>query len=169
MRRPSAASHSSPPPRCSSMTAPTTSPRRRRVAGTASCTATTWRPARRCAPSGSPAERSAGAPDSCRHAAADRIERLHDLRLLGGRLHPRCGIFRLPLAGHYMKSEDAAEPLPATPPQGWAAREGREPRVIARLFSGWALFGERQFLRGYALLLPDPVVPTLTALGAQER
>src|SRR6201991_2731136 len=50
-----------------------------------------------------------------------------------------------------------------------AAREGREPRVIARLYSGWALFGERQFLRGYALLLPDPVVPTLNALGAQER
>ena len=50
-----------------------------------------------------------------------------------------------------------------------AAREGREPRVIARLYSGWALFGERQFLRGYALLLPDPVVPTLNALGSQER
>jgi diadenosine tetraphosphate (Ap4A) HIT family hydrolase len=50
-----------------------------------------------------------------------------------------------------------------------AAREGREPRVIARLFSGWALFGERQFLRGYAMLLPDPVVPTLNALGSQQR
>lgn len=50
-----------------------------------------------------------------------------------------------------------------------AAREGREPRVIARLYSGWALFGERQFLRGYSLLLPDPVVPTLNALGAQQR
>jgi diadenosine tetraphosphate (Ap4A) HIT family hydrolase len=50
-----------------------------------------------------------------------------------------------------------------------AAREGREPRVIARLYSGWALFGERQFLRGYTLLLPDPVVPTLNALGSQER
>src|SRR5215475_6263989 len=49
------------------------------------------------------------------------------------------------------------------------AREGREPRVIARLFSGWALFGERQFVRGYALLLPDPVVPTLNALGSQQR
>ena len=50
-----------------------------------------------------------------------------------------------------------------------AAREGRDPKVIARLFSGWAVFGERQFLRGYALLLPDPVVPTLNALGARER
>jgi diadenosine tetraphosphate (Ap4A) HIT family hydrolase len=50
-----------------------------------------------------------------------------------------------------------------------AAREGRNPRVITRLYSGWAVFGERQFLRGYALLLPDPVVPALNAQGAQER
>jgi diadenosine tetraphosphate (Ap4A) HIT family hydrolase len=50
-----------------------------------------------------------------------------------------------------------------------AAREGKEPRVAARLTSGWVLFGERQFVRGYVLLLPDPVVPTLNALGAQER
>ena len=50
-----------------------------------------------------------------------------------------------------------------------AAREGKEPRVAARLTSGWVLFGERQFVRGYVLLLPDPVVPSLNALGAQER
>jgi len=50
-----------------------------------------------------------------------------------------------------------------------AARAGEEPRVAARLFSGWVLFGERQFVRGYVLLLPDPVVPSLNALGAKER
>jgi len=50
-----------------------------------------------------------------------------------------------------------------------AAREGREPRVAARLFSGWVLFGERQFVRGYVMLLPDPVVPSLNALAAKER
>jgi diadenosine tetraphosphate (Ap4A) HIT family hydrolase len=50
-----------------------------------------------------------------------------------------------------------------------AAREGREPRVITRLYSGWVLFGQQQFVRGYALLLPDPVVPTINALGAKER
>ncbi|HEV7136246.1 MAG TPA: hypothetical protein VGN43_06400 [Steroidobacteraceae bacterium] len=50
-----------------------------------------------------------------------------------------------------------------------AAKAGSEPRVFARLFSGWAVFGERQFLRGYVLLLPDPVVPSLNALGAHER
>ncbi|HEX4389181.1 MAG TPA: hypothetical protein VH109_11200 [Steroidobacteraceae bacterium] len=68
-----------------------------------------------------------------------------------------------------MKNDSAAEPLTAIHHQVVAAREGREPRVIARLFTGWAVFGERQFVRGYALLLPDPVVPNLNALGARER
>jgi len=66
-------------------------------------------------------------------------------------------------------NEVAAEPLTSIHAQVIAAREGRDPRVIARLFSGWAVFGERQFVRGYALLLPDPVVPNLNALGARER
>jgi diadenosine tetraphosphate (Ap4A) HIT family hydrolase len=68
-----------------------------------------------------------------------------------------------------MKNEAAAEPLTAIHLRVSAAREGRDPSVIARLFSGWAVFGERQFVRGYALLLPDPVVPNLNALGARER
>ena len=68
-----------------------------------------------------------------------------------------------------MKNDAPAEALTAIHMQVQAAREGREPRVIARLFSGWALFGERQFVRGYALLLPDPVVANLNALGARER
>lgn len=50
-----------------------------------------------------------------------------------------------------------------------AARAGREPRVIARLPSGWALFGAAQFVRGYLLLLPDPVVPHLNALEGAAR
>jgi diadenosine tetraphosphate (Ap4A) HIT family hydrolase len=68
-----------------------------------------------------------------------------------------------------MKNDAEAASLTAIHAQVMAAREGREPRVIARLFSGWALFGERQFVRGYTLLLPDPVVPNLNALGARER
>jgi diadenosine tetraphosphate (Ap4A) HIT family hydrolase len=68
-----------------------------------------------------------------------------------------------------MKSDHPAESVTAIHNQVSAAREGRNPRVIARLFSGWAVFGERQFVRGYALLLPDPVVPNLNALGARER
>ncbi|MGO9804769.1 MAG: HIT family protein [Steroidobacteraceae bacterium] len=50
-----------------------------------------------------------------------------------------------------------------------AARDGRHARLIARLSSGWAVFGERQFVRGYALLLPDPVVADLNALGLKAR
>jgi diadenosine tetraphosphate (Ap4A) HIT family hydrolase len=68
-----------------------------------------------------------------------------------------------------MKNDSRNEPETVIHRQVMDAREGREPRVIARLFSGWALFGERQFVRGYVLLLPDPVVPTLNALGTQQR
>ncbi|HPF25149.1 MAG: HIT domain-containing protein [Steroidobacteraceae bacterium] len=50
-----------------------------------------------------------------------------------------------------------------------AARDGREPAVVARLSSGWALFGRQQFVRGYCLLLPDPVVPQLNDLSAEAR
>ncbi len=60
-------------------------------------------------------------------------------------------------------------PVTAIHRQVEAARAAREPRVIARLESGWALMGERQFLRGYALLLPDPVVPSLNALNGAGR
>ena len=45
-----------------------------------------------------------------------------------------------------------------------ACRAGSEPTVIARLASGWAVLGDPQVLRGYCLLLPDPVVPHLNAL-----
>src|SRR5687767_10169729 len=48
-------------------------------------------------------------------------------------------------------------------------RAGKEPALIARLPSGWAVLGQRQVLAGYSLLLPDPVVPHLNALGAAER
>lgn len=67
-----------------------------------------------------------------------------------------------------MKSEKG-ELQTAIHNQVMAARAGKEPRVVARLFCGWVVFGERQFVRGYVMLLPDPVVPTLNALGAQER
>ena len=50
-----------------------------------------------------------------------------------------------------------------------ALRAGDDPTLIAKLPSGWAVFGERQFLRGYALLLPDPVVPTLNDLPPPAR
>jgi diadenosine tetraphosphate (Ap4A) HIT family hydrolase len=61
------------------------------------------------------------------------------------------------------------EPETAIHRQVAAAREGSDIHVIARLFSGWAVFGPRQFVRGYTLLLPDPVVSSLNAFGTQER
>jgi diadenosine tetraphosphate (Ap4A) HIT family hydrolase len=48
-------------------------------------------------------------------------------------------------------------------------RAGDDPTLIARLLSGWAVLGEQQFLRGYALLLPDPVVGTLNELAPLAR
>lgn len=68
-----------------------------------------------------------------------------------------------------MKPKSAAQPLTRIHQQVIEARAGRNPRVIARLYSGWAVFGERQFVRGYSLLLPDPVVPNLNALDAHDR
>jgi len=68
-----------------------------------------------------------------------------------------------------MKSDSKIEPETVIHEHVAAAREGREARVITRLYSGWVLFGQQQFVRGYVLLLPDPVVPSLNALGAKER
>jgi diadenosine tetraphosphate (Ap4A) HIT family hydrolase len=45
-----------------------------------------------------------------------------------------------------------------------ACRGSLDPTVIARLSSGWAVLGDPQVLRGYCLLLPDPVVPHLNAV-----
>ena len=48
-------------------------------------------------------------------------------------------------------------------------RAGAVPRVIARMSSGWAVLGDPQILRGYSLLLPDPVVPDLNTLTGGRR
>jgi len=50
-----------------------------------------------------------------------------------------------------------------------SAQEGTHPSVVARMASGWAVLGDRQVLRGYCLLLPDPVVPDLNALDLAAR
>ena len=48
-------------------------------------------------------------------------------------------------------------------------RTGREPRLVAKMDSGWAVMGREQQLVGYCLLLPDPVVPDLNTLVGTER
>ena len=50
-----------------------------------------------------------------------------------------------------------------------AARRGENPTVICRVSSGWVVMGDVQFLRGYSLLLPDPVVSDLNALKGEAR
>ena len=49
------------------------------------------------------------------------------------------------------------------------ARNGTNEKVICRMASGWAVMGDVQFLPGYCLLLPDPVVSSLNNLDAQAR
>src|SRR5262245_35466502 len=49
------------------------------------------------------------------------------------------------------------------------ARAGRDSTLLGRCASGWAVFGQQQFLPGYLMLLPDPVVPDLNALTPEKR
>jgi diadenosine tetraphosphate (Ap4A) HIT family hydrolase len=49
------------------------------------------------------------------------------------------------------------------------ARAGRDNTVLGRCASGWAFFGHQQFVPGYLLLLPDPVVPDLNTLTPERR
>ena len=50
-----------------------------------------------------------------------------------------------------------------------SARAGTNPTVVCRVASGWVVLGDVQFLRGYCVLLPDPVVAGLNDLTADAR
>ena len=50
-----------------------------------------------------------------------------------------------------------------------AARAGNEPALICRVSSGWVVMCTLQFLPGYCILLPDPVVPSLNELAPSRR
>lgn len=50
-----------------------------------------------------------------------------------------------------------------------ACRAGRYPKAICRVSSGWVVLGDVQFLKGYSLILPDPVVSHLNALSPPAR
>ena len=49
------------------------------------------------------------------------------------------------------------------------ARAGTNPTVICKMPSGWAVLSDMQYLRGYTILLADPVVPSLNALNRADR
>lgn len=50
-----------------------------------------------------------------------------------------------------------------------AARAGLEPALICQVPSGWVVLCGMQYLPGYCILLPDPVVPSLNDLTQQQR
>ena len=49
------------------------------------------------------------------------------------------------------------------------ANRGENPTAIAKLKSGWVVLGDDQRLRGYCLLLSDPVVDNLHSLEGEQR
>lgn len=50
-----------------------------------------------------------------------------------------------------------------------SARAGQNPAVICQMPSGWLVLADRQILRGYCILLPDPVTPGLNDMEFPER
>ena len=50
-----------------------------------------------------------------------------------------------------------------------AARAGQEPALVCQVPSGWVVLCQMQFLPGYCILLPDPVVGSLNDLALPER
>ncbi len=48
-------------------------------------------------------------------------------------------------------------------------QKGEYPKAICKMPSGWVVLGDVQFLRGYCLLLPDPVVPHLNSMSEAQR
>ncbi|MFH1524969.1 MAG: hypothetical protein ABIF04_08390 [Chloroflexota bacterium] len=50
-----------------------------------------------------------------------------------------------------------------------SARAGTNPTVICRMPSGWAALCDMQHLRGYSILLPDPVVSSINDLSQEQR
>lgn len=50
-----------------------------------------------------------------------------------------------------------------------AAQRGEHPLMLAHMRSGYALFGETQFLPGYCVLLASPQVGSLNELAIEQR
>ena len=49
------------------------------------------------------------------------------------------------------------------------AEAGSNPRVIGKLPSGWLMFSGDQTLRGYCLLIANPIVPDINSLSFEKR
>lgn len=49
------------------------------------------------------------------------------------------------------------------------ARAGTNPTVICRLKSGWVVLGDYQNLKGYCVLLADPVISSINNLSKGDR
>ena len=49
------------------------------------------------------------------------------------------------------------------------ARSGTNPTIICRVPSGWVALADMQYLRGYCILLADPVVESINSLDTQAR
>ncbi|MES2856310.1 MAG: HIT domain-containing protein [Bdellovibrionota bacterium] len=50
-----------------------------------------------------------------------------------------------------------------------AAREGRNPYVIAKLESGWVALADSAFTNGHCVFWPDPVVFSINDLDEEQR
>ena len=49
------------------------------------------------------------------------------------------------------------------------ARKGINPSAVCRLASGWVFLADMQYLRGYCILMADPLVESINALDGQGR
>jgi diadenosine tetraphosphate (Ap4A) HIT family hydrolase len=49
------------------------------------------------------------------------------------------------------------------------ARAGIHPGLICRMPSGWAVLCDLQYLRGYTILLPDPIAGSINDLDQEQR
>jgi diadenosine tetraphosphate (Ap4A) HIT family hydrolase len=50
-----------------------------------------------------------------------------------------------------------------------AAQKGENQTVICKVNSGWVVLADMQILRGYSILLPDPVVSSINDLSKTKR
>ena len=49
------------------------------------------------------------------------------------------------------------------------ARAGNHPGLICKMKSGWLVLADMQYLQGYCILLPDPVVSSINDLKPEKR